>query len=56
MTIQATTTEELFGGSLTSPIENPYPVYRRLRNEEPVCALATLDQSVGYLLTRFDDV
>ncbi len=56
MTIQATTTEELFGGPLTNPIENPYPVYQRLRREEPVCALAMMDQSVGYMLTRFDDV
>ena len=31
MTIQATTTEELFGGSQMSPIENPYPIYQRLR-------------------------
>ena len=56
MTIQATTTEELFGGSQMSPIENPYSVYRRLRKEEPVCALAMMDQRVGYMLTRFDDV
>ncbi len=56
MTIQATTTEELFGGSQMSPIENPYPNYQRLRREEPVCALAMMDQSVGYMLTRFDDV
>ncbi len=56
MTIQPTTTEALFGGTQMSPIANPYPVYRRLRSEQPVCAIQTLNGRIGHLITRYADV
>ena len=56
MSVQPTTTEELFGGTQMSPIEDPYPVYRRLRREQPVCAIKVLRENSGYMVTRFDDV
>ncbi len=56
MSMQRTTTEELFGGTIMSPIEDPHAVYRRLRREQPVCAIGTMQEKTGYILTRFDDV
>ncbi|GIW42994.1 MAG: cytochrome P450 [Candidatus Binatia bacterium] len=48
------TTVELFGGTMMSPVPNPYPVYKRLRDEWPV---ALVDGIFGqhYLVTRYDD-
>jgi superoxide dismutase len=31
-------TQDLFGGSRMSPVPDPYPVYKRLRDEQPVIA------------------
>jgi cytochrome P450 len=47
--------EQLFGGSLIEPVRDPYPVYARLRAEEPVKAVRGLDQRL-YLVTRYEDV
>ncbi len=48
------TTVELFGGTMMSPVPNPYPVYKRLRDEWPV---ALVDGIFGqhYLVTRYED-
>ncbi|MBM4247349.1 MAG: cytochrome P450 [Deltaproteobacteria bacterium] len=45
----------LFGGTMMSPVPDPYPVYRRLRNERPV---VVLDSQLGRsaLVSRYDDV
>lgn len=50
-----TTMEKLFGGTMMSPVEDPYPVYARLREESPVLPVNTM-MGVNYLVTRFDDV
>lgn len=34
------TATRLFGGNIMSPVPDPYPVYRRLRHEQPVIALS----------------
>jgi len=49
------TMESLFGGSLMSPVPDPYPVYRRLRAERPV---VEVDGTLGpvHMVTRYDDV
>jgi cytochrome P450 len=47
---------ELFGGSEVSAIENPYPIFERLRHEAPVVPIRTLAGHVTHLLTRYDDV
>ena len=46
---------ELFGGGMMSPVPNPYPVYRKLREERPVF---TFDGPLGpcSMVTRYDDV
>lgn len=46
---------ELFGGTLMSPVPDPYPVYRRLRAERPVI---TLSGPLGdcTMITRYDDI
>jgi cytochrome P450 len=49
------TTVELFGGTMMSPVPDPYPVYRRLRQEAPVLAVDGIFGR-GYLVTRYDDV
>jgi cytochrome P450 len=49
------TSIELFGGTIMSPIPNPYPVYRRLRKESPVLPLRSFF-GVDHLITRYDDV
>jgi len=45
----------LFGGSMMSPIPDPYPVYRQLRRDRPV---VMLDGQLGRvaLISRYDDV
>src|SRR5262249_43569387 len=45
----------LFGGHLMSDVADPYPIYARLRGEEPV-ALFDLPMAPAYLVTRYDDV
>lgn len=49
------TTQQLFGGSMMSPIPDPYPVYRRLRDEQPVIALDTM-MGIIHMVTRYDDI
>ncbi|MEW6269939.1 MAG: cytochrome P450 [Thermodesulfobacteriota bacterium] len=52
---QADTAVRLFGGSIMSPVPDPYPVYRRLRHERPVIPLeGPLGRS--HMITRYDDV
>jgi len=46
---------DVFGGSEVSLLEDPYAVYRRLRREQPVCAVQTMTD-VAHLVTRHDDV
>jgi cytochrome P450 len=48
------TSQELFGGTMMSPVPDPYPVYARLRREQPVVAVDTLMGPV-HLVTRYDD-
>lgn len=50
-----TTTNKLFGGSMMSPIVDPYPVYKRLRDEHPAIPVNTI-MGVNYMITRYDDV
>jgi cytochrome P450 len=45
---------EMFGGTMMSPVPDPYAVYRRLRREEPVVAVQTV-MGVLRLVTRYDD-
>lgn len=49
------TTNKLFGGTMMSPIVDPYSVYRRLRDEQPAIPVNTI-MGVNYLITRYDDV
>jgi len=49
------TTEELFGGTMLSPVRDPYSVYRRLRVEQPVLLVQGI-LGEDYLVTRYDDV
>jgi cytochrome P450 len=46
---------ELFGGSMMSPVPDPYPAYRRLRDTDPVVPVETIMGTV-YMVTRYDDV
>ncbi|GIW40354.1 MAG: cytochrome P450 [Candidatus Binatia bacterium] len=46
---------EMFGGSVMSPVPDPYPVYRKLRHESPVILLQTI-MGEQYMVTRYDDV
>jgi cytochrome P450 len=55
MTTNMTTTMKLFGGNMMSPVVDPYGVYRRLRDEQPVIAVDTI-MGVNHLITRYDDV
>lgn len=45
----------LFGGGMMSPIRDPYPVYHRLRHEQPVVHVES-PMGTAYLVTRYDDV
>ena len=55
MEVQTESATRLFGGSIMSPVPDPYPVYKRLRHERPVVAL---DGPLGRttLITRYGDV
>jgi cytochrome P450 len=55
MTSTLTTTNRLFGGSMMSPIVDPYTVYKRLRDEQPAIPVNTM-MGVNYMITRYDDV
>jgi cytochrome P450 len=55
MTSSLTTTNKLFGGSMMSPIVDPYTVYKRLRDEQPAIPVNTM-MGVNYMITRYDDV
>jgi cytochrome P450 len=50
-----TTAPKLFGGTLMDPVPDPYPVYRRLRRERPVIAMAGMI-GTSYLVTRYEHV
>jgi len=55
--MRAVTTIELFGGTMMSPVPDPYPVYRKLRAEQPVVQLdMPWTGAPYYLITRYDDV
>jgi cytochrome P450 len=45
----------LFGGTIMSPIRDPWPMYRRLRHEHPVLPIRSYF-GVENLITRYDDV
>jgi len=45
----------LFGGTMMSPVPDPYPVYRRLRSEQPAICLRGL-LGPTHLVTRYDHV
>jgi len=49
------TTNKLFGGTMMSPIVDPYSVYRRLRDEHPALPVNSM-MGVQYMITRHDDV
>lgn len=49
------TTIELFGGTMMSPIRDPYPVYARLRREQPVLLVQGIFGEAP-LVTRYEDV
>jgi cytochrome P450 len=55
MTTGMTTTNKLFGGTMMSPIVDPYPVYKRLRDDHPAIPVNTI-MGVNYMITRYDDV
>jgi cytochrome P450 len=46
---------DLFGGTMMSPVPDPYSVYRRLRDEQPVIPLRS-PMGISYMVTRYDDV
>ena len=52
---QPTNSIELFGGTIMSPIRDPWPVYRRLRQERPVVPLRGIF-GIEHLVTRYADV
>jgi cytochrome P450 len=49
------TTNKLFGGTMMSPIVDPYSVYKRLRDDHPAIPVNTL-MGVNYMITRYADV
>lgn len=55
MSTDMTTTNKLFGGNMMSPIVDPYPVYKRLRDNHPAIPVNTM-MGVNYMITRYDDV
>ncbi len=55
MTTKIATTNTLFGGSMMSPIVDPYTVYKRLRDEQPAVPVNSI-MGVNYMITRYDDV
>jgi len=46
---------ETFGGDFMSPVPDPYVIYARLRQHEPVKAVE-LWTGAGFIVTRYDDV
>lgn len=46
---------DLFGGTMLSPVPDPYSVYRRLRREQPVIQVTNL-LGEDHLVTRYSDV
>lgn len=54
-TDEPTTSIALFGGTIMSPVRDPWPVYRRLRRERPVVPLRGYF-GVEHLVTRYADV
>jgi len=55
MTDKMATTNRLFGGTMMSPIVDPYSVYRRLRDDHPAIPVNTI-MGINYMITRYDDV
>ncbi len=55
MTSGTATHNTLFGGSMMSPVVDPYRVYKRLRDEQPAIPVHTM-MGVNYMITRYDDV
>lgn len=55
MTPKMSTTEALFGGTMMSPVPDPYSMYKKLRDEQPVIPLNTI-MGVTHLVTRYDDI
>ncbi len=55
MTTGMATTNKLFGGTMMSPIVDPYPVYKRMRDEHPAFEINTM-MGVMYMVTRYADV
>jgi cytochrome P450 len=55
METQLESATRLFGGTMMSPVPDPYSVYRRLRTERPV---VVLDSQLGRsaLVSRYDDI
>ncbi len=45
----------MFGGHFMSPVRDPYPVYARLRRDDPVKAI-DLPLGPGYIVSRYDGV
>lgn len=54
-TSEPTDSIQLFGGTIMSPIRDPWPMYRRLRRERPVIPLRGFF-GVEHLVTRYEDV
>lgn len=50
-----TTAPRLFGGTLMDPVVDPYPVYARLRREQPAIGVQGMI-GVTHLVTRYDHV
>ena len=48
-------TQSLFGGSIMSPVPDPYSVYARLRRERPVVPMTSW-MAPSYLVVRYGDV
>lgn len=48
-------TQSLFGGSIMSPVPDPYSVYARLRRERPVVPMTSW-MGTSYLVVRYEDV
>ncbi|HSP98251.1 MAG TPA: cytochrome P450 [Candidatus Dormibacteraeota bacterium] len=49
------TTNKLFGGTMMSPIVDPYSVYKRLRDHAPALPVNTM-MGIIHMITRYDDV
>jgi len=49
------TTNKLFGGTMMSPIVDPYSVYKRLRDDHPALPVHTM-MGIIHMITRYDDV